>query len=123
MDRRSFIVQSATLIAGAWGGCRASFASARSAATVVVDLSLDRSIAFASDRASAGASVASLDGDIGTLWYAHLAGAQCSIAGVLRPSDAFVLTRLATHAGYAVVEQPAHAGTVEIAITARRALG
>jgi len=122
MDRRSFIVESAALIAGVCGGGRASLASVPSAATVLVDMSLERSVAFASKAVSAGASAVRLDGDVGTLWFMRLADTRGSIAGVLRPSDAFVLTRLARHAGYVVSERPVHAGTVEIAIAVRRAL-
>jgi hypothetical protein len=134
MDRRSFIVDSAALIAGVCGGSPESVASAPRAAagrtvapvapatTVLVDASLGRSIAFAADAVSAGASTASVapvGGDIGALWYARLASTQGRIVGLLRPSDAFVLTRLARHAGHTVIERPWHAHTVEIAIDLR----
>jgi len=131
MDRRSFIVDSAALIAGVCGGSPESLASAPRAAasrtvapatTVLVDASLGRSIAFAADAVSAGASTASVapvGGDIGALWYARLASTQGRIVGLLRPSDAFVLTRLARHAGHTVIERPWHAHTVEIAIDLR----
>lgn len=128
MDRRSFIVDSAALIAGVCGGSPESLASAPRAAagrtvatatTVLVDASLGPSIAFAADAVSAGvstASVAPVGGDIGALWYARLASTQGRIVGLLRPSDAFVLTRLARHAGHTVIERPWHAHTVEVAI-------
>ena len=132
MDRRSFILDAAALIAGTWGGCSAqSHASvpaamaARAVApvvpvapvtTVLVDISLGRSIAFASDAVSAGASLVPLGNDVGALWYARLAGTRGRLAGVLRPSDAFVLSRLARHAGHTVTECPLHAGTVELAV-------
>ena len=57
--------------------------------------------------------------DVGALWYARLAGTRGRIAGVLRPSDAFVLTRLARHAGCAVLDRPAHARAIEIVIASR----
>ena len=131
MDRRSFIVDSAALIAGVCGGSPESLASApravasrtvAPATTVLVDASLGRSIAFAADAVSAGASTASVapvGGDIGALWYARLASTQGRIVGLLRPSDAFVLMRLARHAGHTVTEQPWRAHTVEIAIDLR----
>ena len=90
------------------------------ATTALVDMSLARSIGFASDAASAGASVLPLDGDIGALWYMRLVGIHGRLAGVLRASDAFVLARLASHAGHTVIEQPVLACTVEIAILMRR---
>ncbi|NRO96914.1 hypothetical protein GWC77_13390 [Paraburkholderia sp. NMBU_R16] len=131
MDRRSFIVDSAALIAGVCGGSPESLASAPRAAasrtvapatTVLVDASLGRSIAFAADAVSTGASTASVapvEGDIGALWYARLAGSHGRIVGLLRPSDAFVLTRLARHAGHPVIERSWHAHTVEVAIELR----
>ena len=119
MDRRSFIVDAAALLAGASLASTPTAADAGTAATVVVDTSLEQSVAFASDAVSAGASVATVGGDVGALWYTRLAGTRGRIAGVLRPSDAFVLTRLARHAGYTVLERPVHARTVEIAIASR----
>ena len=126
MDRRSFIMDAVALVAGALpGGGRASLAStptaedAGTAATVLVDTSLGQSVAFASDAVSAGASVAAVGGDVGALWYTRLAGTRGRIAGVLRPSDVFVLTRLARHAGYTVLVRPVHARTMEIAIASR----
>jgi hypothetical protein len=131
MDRRSFMVNTAALTAGVCSCGLESLASVPQAAasrtiapgtTVLVDATLGRSIAFASDALSAGASAASLapvGGDIGALWYARLASTQGRIVGLLRPSDAFVLARLARHAGHTVIEQPRHAHTVQIAIELR----
>lgn len=135
MDRRSFIVDAAALIAGTWGGysgnARTSVPEAVAARAdapvmpvvpelprtiVLVDISLGRSIAFASDAVSAGASLVQLGNDVGALWYTRLAGTRGRLAGVLRPSDAFVLSRLARHAGHTVTECPLQAGTVELAV-------
>lgn len=117
MDRRSFIKEAAALAAAAWQGAEhAPLARAPNATTVLVDAALEESAAFASAAIAAGAHVASVGGDVGELWYVRLARTRGRIVGVLRPSDAFVLTRLARHAGRTVAERPGRARTVELAI-------
>lgn len=117
MDRRSFIKDAAALAAGAWQGAGSeSLMRAPNAATVLVDAALEESAAFASDAISAGARLANVGGDVGALWYSRLARTRGRIVGVLRPSDAFVLARLAKRAGRTVAERPVLARTVELAI-------
>lgn len=111
MDRRTFLCESvAVLIATACGvsSTRATqrIAMRTGACIALVDrtLAVGRALALYADRA--GIETWVIDDDIGTLWHTHLArrtDPHTALLAALRASDAFVLARLATPTGAAVL--------------------
>ncbi|MGF6771195.1 hypothetical protein P3T18_003674 [Paraburkholderia sp. GAS199] len=80
----------------------------------VVDITLTRGAAFADHLARANQPVMASGDDIGTLWYTtlapRLARTPCSLLGLTRASDYFVLRHLAVRAGLIECRHERHGG-------------
>jgi hypothetical protein len=99
MDRRTFVKASAWASAAACLQPRLAAAFERRGTTIVlVDAALPASRAFADAAARRAMPVVDIGGDVGAFWHAalapHLACTHALVAGVLRHSDFFVLSRL-----------------------------
>lgn len=106
MDRRTFLCETGGALLCA--ACDAPFARAADvgACVAVFDPALAAGRALARYAAGAGIEAWPAGDDIAALWHARLArraALRTPVLAALRPSDAFVLTRLASARGAAVV--------------------
>jgi hypothetical protein len=106
MDRRIFLCETGGLLLGA--ACDVSFArvAAVSACVAVFDPALAEGRALALYAARTGVEAWPAGDDVGGLWHTRLArraGQRTPMIAALRPSDAFVLTRLAASRGAVVL--------------------
>lgn len=113
MNRRTFIKAAGSVAALPSAAAAMGNAVVR---VVVADAALDESMALARKAILTGAHAVELRCDVGTLWHAELASEPAMILGVLRPSDAFVLTRLAKGAGRSVIEASRNERAVALTI-------
>lgn len=109
MDRRTFLCETALVLVGAacraWPACGAGAEPFGSADAAVFDPALAGGRALARHAARTGIEAWSAD-DIGMLWHAQLARRvtpRARLIAALRPSDQFVLTRLAASRGGVVL--------------------
>lgn len=129
MDRRTFLCETGGALLGAACGVPFSWISPMSAIApvaaiarrdavranaciAVFDPALSRGRALARYAARAGIEAWPAATDIGLLWHAGLARRAVSrgtVIAVLRPSDRFVLTRLAASGGVGVLALDAQA--------------
>lgn len=106
MDRRAFLCETGGTLLGAACDVRVVRGVAAGACVAVFDPALAEGRALAGYAARTGMEAWPAGDDIGALWHArlaHRAGPRTPMLAALRPSDAFVLTRLASARGAAVV--------------------
>jgi hypothetical protein len=104
MDRRTFLCETGGALLGAVCNVSAACSAAAHAPAciAVFDPALAHGRALAHQAARAGIEAWSASDDIGMLWHARIArraGPVTPMIAALRPSDQFVLTRLAASRG------------------------
>lgn len=104
MDRRTFLCETGGALLGAACNVPATRGAAAPALAciAVFDPALAHGRSLAHHAARAGIEVWPAADDIGMLWHAHVAhraGPGTPMIAALRPSDQFVLTRLAASRG------------------------